>query len=79
MMMAFEAAMSADGPHSLGQSVILGEERPALPETSQWLGRKKAGAANRRHASALASALFGAKTLGGVFDHRQIRVAPPRR
>ena len=69
VMMALLAPMGADRLHRSGQGVVIREERPAIPVTSQRLGREKTGAADGAGGAAFPSVPGGAKALGCVLQN----------
>ena len=59
-----------DLAHDFGQFVVIGEEGAAIAIAAQGLAGEEAGAGNGAEAAAFTSFVAGAKTLRGVFNHR---------
>ncbi len=68
VVVAFDAAMGADGAHFIGEFVVAGEQRAAFAVATQGFRGEEAGAGNLGDAAAALAVLGRAEALGGVFD-----------
>jgi hypothetical protein len=71
MVIAAVLAMVPQFAQPSRQDFVICEAGAAVAVAPQRLGRKKAGAANRRHAARFAAIQLAAEALCGIFDHRQ--------
>src|SRR5438034_7766950 len=69
MMMAFQAAMSANGAHPVCQRVIVGKESASISVTAERLRRKEARAADQSHTTTALPVLLCAEALRAIFNH----------
>jgi len=68
MVIAAILSVAGDLAHDLGQFIVVGEDRPAIPIAAQRFARKEAGAGNGGEVAAFAAFVGGAKALRGVFN-----------
>ena len=63
--------MHADAAQRLGKLGIVGEDRAAIAEAAERLGRKEAGRGRKPEGAELAALVARAKALRGVVEHEQ--------
>ncbi len=64
-------AVDADAAQRFGKFGIVGEDRPAVAEAAERLGREKAGRGDEAEGAETAALVAGAKRLRGVIEHEQ--------
>lgn len=70
VVVAAVLAVAGDLAQHLGQFVVVGKDGAAVAIAAQGLAREEAGAGHGAQIAAFAALVGGAKTLGGVFNHR---------
>ena len=63
--------MVAQQVHLFRQHVVIGDDRPAVAERAEVLGREEREATQIAHGAGPAALVFGADGLGRIFDHYQ--------
>ena len=63
--------MHADAAELFGELVIVGEDRAAVAEAAERLGRKETGRGRKAEGAELAALVGRAKSLRGVVQHEQ--------
>src|SRR5664279_1677268 len=72
MMVPLEPAVGPNRTHPVCESVVAGEQRPALAVTAERLGWEEAGAGKGRDAATALTPLLGAEALSGIFYHGDV-------
>jgi hypothetical protein len=70
VVVAAVLAVAGNLAQHLGQFVVVRKNRAAVAVAAQGLAREEAGAGHGAQVAAFAALVSGAKTLGGVFNHR---------